>query len=138
MTIFPKANTLTIGSEAFGRLTSEQQQVLRGAATGTLSYVTGTNVTDADAAVAYCGQGGTVVNASDTDAAAMVAAAASVLAELERDPLTASLVERIRARAAEVGPGFTVAPCGPGVSPQVAAPAAGHAIRGCGSADLRR
>jgi TRAP-type C4-dicarboxylate transport system substrate-binding protein len=116
VTFFPKANSLVVNADVFDGLDAEQRGILEEAAARTLRWAVEVTPTDAAAAQAFCELAGshTVVMASEADVAALEQAAAPVYAELERDAETKSLIDAIRALAAEVAVSRdpVVAPCG--------------------------
>ncbi|HVE17808.1 MAG TPA: TRAP transporter substrate-binding protein [Ilumatobacteraceae bacterium] len=97
LTFYPKANTIVANSKIFDSLSSKQQNMLQQAATDTVAYVVKTNATEHDLAAEYCRAGGAVAVANDSDVADLVALAAPVLAELERDADVKRLIDEISA-----------------------------------------
>jgi TRAP-type C4-dicarboxylate transport system substrate-binding protein len=98
---FPKVLTLFAGERTFARLNRAQQDILRRAAERTLVHNTGYPVSTALAfegtlARQYCRSPGRVVLASDQELAALALATRPVYSELERDPLTKSLIAQIQ------------------------------------------
>jgi TRAP-type C4-dicarboxylate transport system substrate-binding protein len=96
VTFFPKTNALVIDDEAFDGLDDRQRDVLRTAAAETREWAIDTTPSDAAAARSHCKRGHAVVLVGDEDIAALEAAAAPVIAELERDEQTRRLIDRIR------------------------------------------
>lgn len=111
--LFPKVNSLVINTEAYESLGGGLQQVLRDAADRTVEWAISEMPSDADRAAEFCDGGGTIVNAPESELAAMQAAVAPVYAELERDETTKELIERIQAIKAELPPPPEIAPCEP-------------------------
>jgi TRAP-type C4-dicarboxylate transport system substrate-binding protein len=96
VTFYPKANALVINDDALAELDEGRREILEQAAAQTREWAIETLPNDAEAAKAYCENGGAVVLASGTDVAALERAAASVYAELEQDPQTKEFIGRIR------------------------------------------
>jgi TRAP-type C4-dicarboxylate transport system substrate-binding protein len=113
LTLFPKVNSLVINTEAYEALDADAQQVLREAAARTLDWAVSEMPADADQAAAFCKSGGTVVNATDGEIAAMHETVAQVYEALEQDETTKELIERIQAIKAELPAPPVVAPCEP-------------------------
>jgi TRAP-type C4-dicarboxylate transport system substrate-binding protein len=113
LTLFPKVNSLVISTEAYESLGEDLQQVLRDAADRTLEWAVAAMPSEADQVAEFCNGGGTIVNAPESELAAMQAAVAPVYAELERDETTKQLIERIQAIKAELPTPRAIAPCGP-------------------------
>jgi TRAP-type C4-dicarboxylate transport system substrate-binding protein len=108
---FPKANTLVVNSDVFAGLSDEQQDVLRQAAVATREWAIANNADDATRAESYCQDGGTIVEASESDLDALRNAAQSVYAELEGDDSTAHLIDRIRAVTETAASSPPIGPC---------------------------
>jgi TRAP-type C4-dicarboxylate transport system substrate-binding protein len=96
VTFFPKVGTLVVNGEVFTSLSDAHQQVLIEAAAQVRDWAIDTRPSDLEQAAGYCETGGTIVLASDTDLAALAAAAEPVNAELEADPQTKEQLEAIR------------------------------------------
>ena len=113
VTFYPKIQALIAGGSSFSRLTDEQQRFVREAAAATTAWVGENRQHEDVAAATYCRGGGVVVLANASDRAAIEAAAAPVLADLETDPLTKRLMGEIRdIVAAPRVPPFVAYPCG--------------------------
>lgn len=97
VTLFPKVNSLVIGSDVFESLTDDQRAILDEAAGRALDQVVGNTTSDRDAAKEYCQLGGGVVLASAADLAALEVAVEPVYAQLEQDGETKSLIAEMRA-----------------------------------------
>lgn len=94
---FPKVNTLVANAERFEALSDDQRDVLTAAAIAARDWARGSVVPDVELADEYCRAGrGSVIVATDAELAALVEAAAQVYEELERDPATGELLERLR------------------------------------------
>jgi TRAP-type C4-dicarboxylate transport system substrate-binding protein len=114
LTLFPKINTLVIGSDVFDELDDERQDVLRTAAAHTREWAATTQaVPEPELAVAHCALGGSVVLATDVDLLAFEQAAASVYAQIEQNETTRDLIEHIRKLKAEMPEPGAAEPCGP-------------------------
>ena len=110
VTFYPKADALVVNADVLRGLDDDQRDVLRQAAERTTRWAIAATQTDAEAASAYCAQGGAVVLATADDVAALEQAAAPVRDDLERDPATAALITAIRKLKPAVAP--SVRPCG--------------------------
>ncbi|MDQ1059876.1 TRAP-type C4-dicarboxylate transport system substrate-binding protein [Arthrobacter globiformis] len=110
--LYPKINTLVVNTVTFGRLTANEQRILKEAASRTREAAAGAMHTAAEAS-AYCQKGGTIVNATEQQVAAFVAAVGPVYAQLAKDPSARALIEEVRtfSRASKPDP---IAACGPG------------------------
>lgn len=100
VTFFPKVLVLVVNTDTMDGLDPEQQDILLAAATETQDWAVENTLSDRDAALRWCRDGGTVVRASDSDVEAMVLAAEEVTRELAADPLTRRLIDEIGRRAA--------------------------------------
>jgi TRAP-type C4-dicarboxylate transport system substrate-binding protein len=133
MTFFPKVNTLVANADAFDRLGEEHEKVLRDAAAVSLRYILENGPTEQERAGEFCGSGGAIAFASDAALRAVEQAAQPVHTELEQDPDTDALMERIRTMKAQTKASDWPRPkaCKPGRSasrpPSQPAPAAGFA-----------
>jgi len=126
LTLFPKINSLVINEDVFAALDESQQQTLRDAAAATRDWGVGLLRPAADDAAGFCADGGTVVLADAADLAAFQSAAEPVYAELEQDPQTKALIERIRdlgSRTATLAP---VAACAPVEATPTSQPSTGE------------
>ncbi len=112
VSFYPKANALVVNDEVFAGLDDGQRGILRKAAAQTRDWAIETIPDDAEAANAYCDNGGAVVMASAADVAALEQATAPVTAELEHDPETKRIIDRIRALKASATAPAAPAPCG--------------------------
>jgi TRAP-type C4-dicarboxylate transport system substrate-binding protein len=137
VTLFPKVNSLIINTEAYEALGEDAQQQLGEAAARTLEWAVSEMPSEADAAAAFCNNGGTVVNATDGESAAIQAAVAPVYEALEQDETTKELVERIQAIKAELPPPPTIAPCEPAVTTTTSPPEAALSLDGIWRQDVR-
>ena len=77
VTFFPKVNLLYANADTYAGLTDEQRTVLGDAAVATQKWAV-EQTSDLEAGRAFCGEGGTVVRASDADVAALKKATAPV------------------------------------------------------------
>jgi TRAP-type C4-dicarboxylate transport system substrate-binding protein len=103
VTFFPKANTLVVNADAFADLDEVQRGLLDEAAARTLQWAIEATPTDREAAETYCGQSSSIVLAGGADVAALEQAASPVYRELEKDPKTKDLIDRIRELKSEIG-----------------------------------
>jgi TRAP-type C4-dicarboxylate transport system substrate-binding protein len=101
---FPKFQVLFANGAALEKLSEGQRAILREAAAATQKKAIVEHPTEADAAAAWCADGGTVVMASDEQIAAFEAAAKPVFDKIEQDPLNAELIAAIRKLKAETTP----------------------------------
>jgi TRAP-type C4-dicarboxylate transport system substrate-binding protein len=93
---FPKVNSLVVNSDAYEKLGEEQRELLAKAADETRDWAIDELPGDAEAAQAFCENGGAVVNASDADVKALEEATAPLYDELSQDEPTAKLIAAIR------------------------------------------
>ena len=82
ITFYPRVNSVAANKQAFAKMTPDQRDVLRQAATEALSYVESTNKSDLDLAAAYCTQGGGVALADGATLTDLATLAQPVVAEL--------------------------------------------------------
>jgi TRAP-type C4-dicarboxylate transport system substrate-binding protein len=136
LTLFPKVNSLIINTEAYEALSEDAQHVLREAADRTLDWAVAGMPSDAERAAAFCGGGGTIINAHESELAAMEAAVAPVYAELERDETTKELIESIRAIKATLPPPRPIAPCEPAATATTSPPEAALSLDGIWRQDV--
>lgn len=111
--LFPKVNVFVASSETFDALSEDRQQILRDAARATRDRAVANNRDDAEFAEEYCAIGGRIVLATDAEVEALRAATEVVYRDLERDPATAAMLDRIRELARETPPADLVEACGP-------------------------
>jgi TRAP-type C4-dicarboxylate transport system substrate-binding protein len=112
VTFYPKVNTLVIGDAAYDRLDEAQRRAISEAAAQTRDLLIQDNPSDAEAAKAFCADGRRVVLASEQQLAALEHAAAPVMAELESDEQTASIVAAIRGMKTDAAGAPAPEPCG--------------------------
>src|SRR5215212_2568238 len=93
---FPKFQVLFANGAALEKLSEGQRSILREAAAATQKKAIAEHPSEADAAAAWCADGGTVVMASDEQVAAFEAAAKPVFDKIEQDPLNAEFIAAIR------------------------------------------
>lgn len=96
VTLYPKYQVLAANKAAFDHLGASQRQVLRDAALDTQIDAITSRKTDAELAIAWCAQGGSVVVANAEQRAKFLAAAGAIDARLEADLLTMELIVDIR------------------------------------------
>jgi len=110
---FPKFQVLFANGAAFEKLSEAQQNILRQAATATQKKAIAEHPSEADAATAWCADGGTIVMASQEQIAAFEAAAKPVFDKLEEDPLNAKLIAAINELKANTKPSPGAEACTP-------------------------
>lgn len=116
--LFPKMQTLVIGSGAFDDLTDAHREALVEAVDATRAWADGHDTTDLEDARDFCGgERGGVVAASEDEVAAFHDAVRPVYAELERDVETADLIDRIRDLKASLPPPPEIPTCEPPAAP---------------------
>lgn len=113
VTFYPKANALVANDDVLEDLDESQREILERAAAQTREWAIESTPDEAQAAQAYCEDGGAVVLASEADVAALEEATVPVYAELEGDKQTKSLIEAIRELEEEIAVSAT-APAGCG------------------------
>lgn len=101
---FPKFQVLFANGAAFEKLSEGQRSILREAAAATQKKAIAEHPTEADAAAAWCADGGTVVMASEAQVTAFEAVAQPVFDKIEQDPLNAELIAAIRELKAKTMP----------------------------------
>ena len=121
ITLYSKFDVLAANSTALGRLTASQQQMLRAAALAARDRAIAEFLPDAEAAAAWCAQGGTVVLAGPAGVAAFAAALQPVTDRLMADPVAAKAIDAIRVLKSTVTPAPGAAACSP--TPAQTAPA---------------
>lgn len=97
VTFYPKLNSLVANAAVYAKLDDRQRAALDKAAAETRAWAIESTPKDADAARAFCKQGGAVVRAGAADIASLEQATEPVYAELGRDATTQRLIEAIRA-----------------------------------------
>jgi TRAP-type C4-dicarboxylate transport system substrate-binding protein len=111
VTFFPKVNSLVVNTDRFDALDETQRDVLREAAARTRQWAIEHTTPDAELAAGWCTSGGSVVLADDAQLSALKLAVAPVVAELEADASTASIIEAIRQLTANVATPAAPEPC---------------------------
>jgi len=112
---FARANVIIVNKKVYDGLSDRQKDELRAAAAQTRDWMAGRHTDPAATAAAYCSQAnGTIAISSADDLAAMHAATAPVIAQLQSDPLSAQVIARIRELAKSVTPPATPLACAPG------------------------
>ncbi|GAA1528731.1 hypothetical protein [Kribbella lupini] len=96
VTFTTKVNTLVANSEVLGGLTPDNQRILQAAATATREWVVAHRVPESAHAAAYCNRGGKIVNATAVELRAFDQAVRPLYVELEQDPKTKAMIDRIR------------------------------------------
>jgi TRAP-type C4-dicarboxylate transport system substrate-binding protein len=92
---FPRVNGLWASEATASSFTDDQWAILQEAASETFAFAT-TTVPASDAIDGFCSVGGEIVAAERGEIEALERAARPVYAAMERDPQTASFIERIR------------------------------------------
>jgi TRAP-type C4-dicarboxylate transport system substrate-binding protein len=108
---FPKFQVLAAGAAAFDRLTETQRSSVRDAARAVRDLAIAEHATDADAAEAWCANGGSVVVAGPDGVNAFSSAAQPVFDRLAQDPDVAAAIEAIGELKSSVEPGPAISPC---------------------------
>jgi TRAP-type C4-dicarboxylate transport system substrate-binding protein len=121
VTFFPKMQVLVANGDALARLTPAQQDAIRQAAIVARDQAITEHPSDAEAAAAWCTDGGRVVLAGPDGVAAFEAAAGPVLEGLAEDPIVAVAIDGIRALRDTITPEPPAAACDAGPAPTFAA-----------------
>ncbi|TCO44026.1 TRAP-type C4-dicarboxylate transport system substrate-binding protein [Kribbella antiqua] len=113
VTFTTKMNTLVANSALLGELSPENQAVLRNAAAATLQWVLSHRATESAYAAAYCNRGGKIVTATPANLQALDQAVQPLYGELEQDPNTKAMIDRIRTlkKSVQAPPTGTATPC---------------------------
>ncbi len=101
VTFYPKVNAIVVNDDTFGDLSDEHREILREAAAKTLSHAFRNAPSEQDRAAVYCGNGGTIVFASEADVAGLERAVEPVYEALEADPQTKELIAQFRRMRAD-------------------------------------
>ncbi|MGI8694284.1 MAG: TRAP transporter substrate-binding protein [Geodermatophilaceae bacterium] len=133
---FPKVNSLVINADVFAALDSGQQQMLRDAAAATRDQGVEAMTSAADAAAAFCKNGGTVVTATDDELAAFRSATEPVYAELEEDAQTKALIKQIRDLGSDLQDPAPVLACQPTAASSTPVPPGGTFPEGIYRAEM--
>ena len=104
VTFFPKFQVLAVSAAAFDQLTPAQQTAVREGAIAVRDQAIAEHPSEADAAAAWCADGGRVVLAGPDAVAAFQAAAQPVFDRMAADPVSGSAIEAIAQLAATVSP----------------------------------
>ncbi|MFN8619628.1 MAG: hypothetical protein U0869_02620 [Chloroflexota bacterium] len=97
VTFFPKFQVLAANAAALDALTDAQRTAIQEAAVAVRDQAIAEHPAEADAAAAWCADGGTVVLAGPDAAAGFQAAASPVLSSMRSDPATAKAIDAITA-----------------------------------------
>ena len=119
VTFYPKFQVISANTAKFDGLTIEQQDVLRAAAAETQRLTIAAHTSEADAAAAWCADGGTVVLAGPDGVDAFETAAKPVFDAISQEPLTATLITDIQALKATTAPAPGATACH-GTGPAIA------------------
>jgi hypothetical protein len=124
VTFYPKYQVLFANGVAFERLSADQRNVLRQAAVAAQKKAIAEHPREADAATAWCADGGTIVLATAAQVVAFEQSAQPVFDQLEKDPINAALIAAIRDLKASTAPSPEAAACAPVATQQSPAPKA--------------
>jgi TRAP-type C4-dicarboxylate transport system substrate-binding protein len=125
VTFYPKTTTLFMAAARQASLSVKARAALDTAAQRTLALVLAADPEGQDV-IAFCGTGGRLVLASDSDLQGIVAAGASAYGELEKDRSTKAMIQQIQTMKASVSsvssvssasPAPPTCPSPPGVTP---------------------
>jgi WD40 repeat protein len=116
VTFFAKYQVLFANGAAFEKLSGEQRAILQEAAQATQEKAITEHPSDAEAATAWCGDGGSIVTASDEQLAAFESAAKPIFDMITQDSLNAELIVAIRELKANTEPSPGAQACGPAVA----------------------
>ena len=119
---FPKFQVLFANGAAFEKLSKGQRSILRQAAVAAQKKAIAEHPKEADAAKAFCASGEKIVMASQEQVTAFEAAAKPVFDEIEKDPVNAELIAKIRELKANTKPASGAEACQPSSSPEVWSP----------------
>jgi TRAP-type C4-dicarboxylate transport system substrate-binding protein len=120
LTLYPKVNALVANPATYERLTVQQQQQVTAAASDAHEVAVAELPDEVRAAASYCTAGGGVAVASEDALSELREAVAPVYAELESDPSTAELIDRIRDVRSALPAARAVPPVTCEVEPRVA------------------
>ena len=104
VTFFAKFQVLFANGSAFEKLSEEQRNILREAAAVVQKKAIAEHPSEAEAGIAWCTDGGSIVLATDAQVASFEAAAQPVSNQIEQDPNNAKLVGAIRELKAKIEP----------------------------------
>jgi TRAP-type C4-dicarboxylate transport system substrate-binding protein len=125
---FPKFQVLFANGAAFEKLSEGQRAILLAAAASTQKKAIADHPSEADAAAAWCADGGTVVMATAEQVAAFEAAAQPVFDKIEQDPLNAEMIAAIRELKANTTPAPGAQACGSDLAQSSALPTSESAV----------
>lgn len=115
--LWPRPLVIFMDAGRFAGLTPTQQEVLRTAAANSIGpALEATRVEEAEAGRGLCVAGMTLVEATDSDLAALNSAVEPVFARLEKDPATKSFLDEIRAIKARTSKPAESLTCRPGTA----------------------
>jgi TRAP-type C4-dicarboxylate transport system substrate-binding protein len=120
---FPKFQVLFANGAAFEKLSEAQRAILRDAAEATQKKAITEHPSEADAATAWCADGGTIVLASEEQVATFEAAAKPVFDMIQQDPQNAEFIAAIRELKAKTEPSPGALACGGTTTEAGSAPA---------------
>jgi TRAP-type C4-dicarboxylate transport system substrate-binding protein len=124
--LWPRVSVLVANTAAFGKLTAEQQAIVRHAAA--LSREERPNQIrseEAEGLLILCRRGLRTVTINDAEAEGLLRTVAPVYQEIERDPLSKELIDEVRRLRSDVAAGANASvSCGEGASPDPGSAAA--------------
>ena len=104
LVLYPKMITLVINSQFWTGLDDAQREIITTASNATRAWAIAHQMSDAEAAAAFCTRGGTVVLADGSSLTAFRSAESPVISALEADPATKRAMATIRELAAGTSP----------------------------------
>jgi TRAP-type C4-dicarboxylate transport system substrate-binding protein len=113
---FPKYQILFANGTAFEKLSEEQRNVLRQAATATQSKALAERPSEEVAGAAWCDGGGTIVLANENQVAAFETAGQPVYDTIAQEPSNAELIAAIRDLKTSTQPAPSAQACAPEVA----------------------
>jgi len=119
---FAKYQVLFANGTAFEKLSDAQHNIIREAAAATQKKAIAEHLSDADAAKAWCADGGSIVLASDEQITAFEKAAQPVLDQIAQNPFNAAMIASIREMKVKTKPYRGVEACASQTAQQNAAP----------------
>jgi TRAP-type C4-dicarboxylate transport system substrate-binding protein len=113
VTLFAKYQVLFANSDNFGKLSNAQRNVLQEAAASAQKKALAERPSDAEAGIAWCADGGTVVLASDEQVAAFQKASQPVFDKLQENSFNAETIAAIRELKAKTQSSPSAQACSP-------------------------
>jgi TRAP-type C4-dicarboxylate transport system substrate-binding protein len=115
VTFFAKYQVLFANAAAFEKLSENQRSILHGAAAATQQKAFAEHPSDADAGIAWCKDGGTIVLASDEQVAAFEKAAQPVSDSITQDAFNSQMITGIRELKMKTPPSSEAQACTPAI-----------------------